>query len=195
MCLAALRLQVESFVASSRIARWGAIGLVQASVIWVVLGLSSVVGYLQAIPGREDVVLFIVAMLLTAASLVGLHTLQKDSYGRLGRTGFYVALAAIAAHVLGAVLYLAGDSAFQWLSSPVGAFGMLTGFVLYGIATLRARVAMVWLDSRRFHARFAGVGTPLGGVLEQLVVRSVLPGDGLRALVVEKHSGPGSITS
>ena len=131
-------------MATSGTARWGAIGLVLGSVIWVVLGLSSVVGYLQAIPGREDVVLFVVAMLLTTAGLVGLHTLQKDSYGRLGRTGFYVALAAIAAHVLGAVLYLAGNSAFQWLSSPVGAFGMLIGFVLYGIATLRARVLPRW---------------------------------------------------
>ena len=80
-------------MASSGTAWWGAIGLVLGSVIWLVLGLSSVVGYLQAIPGREDVVLFVVAMLLTAAGLVGLHTLQKDSYGRLGRTGFYVALA------------------------------------------------------------------------------------------------------
>ena len=42
------------------------------------------------------------------------------------------------------MLYLAGNSAFQWLSSPVGAFGMLIGFVLYGIATLRARVLPRW---------------------------------------------------
>ena len=76
-------------MASSGIARWGAIGLVLGSVIWVVLGLSSVVGYLQAIPGREDVVLFVVALLLTAAGLVGLHTLQKDSYGRLGRASMW----------------------------------------------------------------------------------------------------------
>lgn len=132
-------------MATSRIVRWGAIGLMLSGVIWLVLGLSGVVGYpLQAIPGREDVVLFVVGMLLTAAGLVGLHSLQKDSYGRLGRTGFYVALTAIAAHVLAAVLFLAGNPAFQWLSSPVGRFGMLVGFVLYGIATLRARVLPRW---------------------------------------------------
>ena len=131
-------------MASSRIVRWGAIGFMLGGVIWVVLGLSPVVGYLQAIPGREDVVLFVVAMLLTAVGLVGLHTLQKDSYGRLGRTGFYVALAAIAAHILAAVLYLAGNPAFQWLSFPVGILGMLIGFVLYGIATMRARVLPRW---------------------------------------------------
>lgn len=131
-------------MASSRIVRWGAMGLMLGGVIWVVLGLAPMVGYLQAIPGREDVVLFVVGMLLTAAGLVGLHTLQKDSYGRLGRTGFYVALAAIAAHILGAVLYLAGNPSFQWLSSSVGRFGILIGFVLYGIATLRARVLPRW---------------------------------------------------
>ena len=131
-------------MASSGIVRWGAISLMLGGVIWGVLGLSAMIGYLQAIPGREDVVLFVVAMLLTAAGLVGFHTLQKDSYGWLGRTGFYVSLAAIAAHVLGAVLYLAGNPAFQWLSSPVGALGMLIGFVLYGIATLRARVLPRW---------------------------------------------------
>ena len=33
--------------------QWGAIGLVLSEIMWVVLGLSAVVGYLQAIPGRE----------------------------------------------------------------------------------------------------------------------------------------------
>jgi hypothetical protein len=45
-------------------------------VVWLVLGLSNVFGYLQAIPGREDVVLLVLALLLTATGLVGLHALQ-----------------------------------------------------------------------------------------------------------------------
>ncbi len=36
--------------------RWGAIGLMLSGMTWIGLGLSVVVGYLQAIPGREDVV-------------------------------------------------------------------------------------------------------------------------------------------
>jgi hypothetical protein len=112
-------------------------------VIWVVLGLSALVGYLQAIPGREDVVLFVVAHLLLAVGLVGLHALQKGSYGRLGRAGFYIALVAIAARVLGAVVFLAGSSALEWISLPA-TLGMLVGFVLYGVATLRARVLPRW---------------------------------------------------
>lgn len=78
-------------MAASNLIRWGAIGFMLGGVIWVVLGLSALVGYLQAIPGREDVVLFIVAMLLTATGLVGLHTLQRGSYGRPGLAGLCIA--------------------------------------------------------------------------------------------------------
>ena len=130
-------------MASSGLIRWGAVGLMLGGVIWVVLGLSALVGYLQAIPGREDVVLFVLAHLLLAVGLVGLHALQEDSYGRLGRAGFYIALVAIAARVLGAVVFLAGSSALEWISLPA-TLGMLVGFVLYGVATLRARVLPRW---------------------------------------------------
>jgi hypothetical protein len=79
---------------SSGLVRWGAMGLMLGGVVWVVLGLSAVLGYLQAIPGREDVVLLIIALLLTAAGLVGLHALQRTRYGLLGRAGFWIALAS-----------------------------------------------------------------------------------------------------
>jgi hypothetical protein len=111
--------------------------------VWTVLGLSALFGYLQAIPGREDVVLFIFALLLTAVGLVGLHALQGGNYGPLGRVGLYVALAAVAARISGAVVFLAGSSALEWISSP-GTVGMLVGFVLYGLATLRAGVLPRW---------------------------------------------------
>jgi len=117
---------------SSNLVRWGGLAAMLGGVTWVVLGLGAVVGYLQAIPGREDIVLFVVALLLTATGLVGLHTLQKGSYGLLGLAGFYIALAAITARILGAVVFLAGSSALEWISLP-GTLGMLVGFVLYGV--------------------------------------------------------------
>ncbi len=128
---------------SSALIRWGAIGFVLGGVVWAVLGLLTAVGYLRATPVRDDVVLFIVAHLLTAAGLVGLHTLQKGSYGRLGRAGFCIALAAVAARISGAVVFLAGSSVLEWISFPATS-GMLVGFVLYGVATLRARVLPRW---------------------------------------------------
>jgi hypothetical protein len=128
---------------SSNLVRWGGLAAMLGGAMWVVLGLGAVVGYLQAIPGREDVVLFVVALLLTAIGLVGLHTLQKGSYGLLGLAGFYIALAAITARILGAVVFLAGSSALEWISLP-GTLGMMVGFVLYGFATLQARVLPRW---------------------------------------------------
>jgi hypothetical protein len=112
--------------------------------VWLVLGLSAVIGLLQAIPGREDVVLLIVALLLTAAGLVGLHALQGARYGFFGRAGFYVALVALLARALGAGVYLAGSSALQWISYPWGTVAMLVGFVAYGVATVRAGVLPLW---------------------------------------------------
>jgi hypothetical protein len=130
-------------VSPDSVVRWGAIGLMLSGMMWVVLGLSVVVGYLQAIPGREDVVLFIIALLLLAAGLVGLHTLHKNSYGLLGRVGFYLTFAAVGARILGGMVFLAGSSTLEWISLP-GTLGMLVGFVIYGFATLQARVLPRW---------------------------------------------------
>ena len=129
---------------SSGLVRWGAIDLMLGGVVWLVLGLSNVFGYLQAIPGREDVALLILALLLTTAGLVGLHALQGRSYGFLGRVGFYIAFASLLARALGAGAFLAGSSALSWISYPWGTVGMLVGFVVYGLATLRARVLPRW---------------------------------------------------
>ncbi len=156
-------------MASSGLIRWGAMGLMLGGVMWLVLGLSTVFGYLQAIPGREDVVLFVVALVLTAAGLVGLHSLQRGGYGLLGQIGFYIALAAVAGRILGAVVYLAGSSALEWISLP-GTLGMLVGFVLYGFATLRARVLPRWyglalLASMPVSLPLATYGTALFGLI------------------------------
>ena len=139
-------------------------------VVWVVLGLSEVLGFLQAIPGREDVVLLIVALLLTAAGLVGLHALQGTRYGFFGRAGFCVALASLLARALGAGVYLAGSSALEWISYPWGTIGMLVGFVAYGAATMRARVLPLWyglalIVSVPISLPLAAYGTALFGLI------------------------------
>jgi hypothetical protein len=128
---------------SSELIRWDAIGLMMAGLTWLVLGLAAVLGILQAIPGREDIALLAVALLLTAAGLAGLHTMQRGHYGLLGQAGFYLALVAIAGRILGIVVYAAGSSALEGISFPATA-GMLVGFVLYGVATLRAGVLPRW---------------------------------------------------
>ena len=123
--------------------RLGTVGLTLGGATWLLLGVLAATGTLQAIPGREDVVLFAVALVLTAAGLIGLHALQEDGVGLLGRAGLYVSLAAITARLLGAVVFLAGSTALEWISSP-GVLGMVVGFALYGAATLRAGVLPRW---------------------------------------------------
>jgi hypothetical protein len=130
-------------MASSGLLRQGAIGFMLGGVTWLVLGLSARFGYLQAIPGREDVVLYVVAQLFTVAGLLGLHTLQKESYGLLGEAGFYLTLVAMTGRILDAVVFLAGNPVLEWISLPATLI-MLLGLVLYGVATLRARVLPRW---------------------------------------------------
>ena len=88
--------------------------------------------------------LLIIALLLLALGLVGLHALQGGSYGRIGLAGLYTALAAIAAQVLGWFVILVGSAALWWLVSPVGPLVKLVGLVLYGAATVQARVLPPW---------------------------------------------------
>ena len=128
---------------SSRLVRWGAICLILGGAVWLLLGLLKAFDILRVIPGREDVVLLALALVLTAAGLVGPHALQKESYGLLGRAGFYIAVASLLARALRDVLFLAGSSALQWIVWP-SVLGLLVGLVLMGIATLRARVLPRW---------------------------------------------------
>jgi hypothetical protein len=155
---------------SSGLVRWGAIDLMLGGVVWLILGLSNVFGYLQAIPGREDVVLLIVALLLTAAGLVGLHALQRGRQGLLGQAGLYIAVVSLLARALGAGVYLAGSSALAWISYPWGTIGMLVGFVTYGAATMLARVLPLWyglalIVSVPISLPLAAYGTALFGLI------------------------------
>jgi hypothetical protein len=130
---------------SSGLVRWGALGLFLGGTVWLVLGLFDLFDGLLAIPGRKDsVVLLALGLVLTAAGLVGPHASQKDRYGLLGRTGFYIAVASLLARALRDVIFLAGSQTLlQWIVRP-SVLGMMVGLVLMGIATLRARVLPRW---------------------------------------------------
>ena len=95
----------------------------------------------------SDGLLFLAA-LLTLAGLVGLHTLQRGNYGRIGRAGFYTAAVGLLAQALAALLLLISSDVsevpLQWLVTPVGSLTVLVGLVLYGAATLQARVLPPW---------------------------------------------------
>jgi hypothetical protein len=87
----------------------------------------------------------VVPVLLTLVGMVGFHTLQKANYGGIGRGGFYTVVVGLLAQVLGTITHLlSGSEAPEWLVFPVGIGLMIVGLVLYGVATLQARVLPRW---------------------------------------------------
>jgi hypothetical protein len=130
-------------MSSSDLIRWGGLAAMLAGMVWIVAGL---LGRVVANPETNSWVniLFIVAVLLVLVGLVGFHTLQKGNYGRIGRAGFYTVVVATFAQVLALVVFLAGSDALFWLQFPVGGLAVLVGFVLYGAATLQAKVLPRW---------------------------------------------------
>jgi len=88
-------------------------------------------------------VLLIVALLLLLTGLAGFHALQKGNYGRIGRAGFYTVVVAALVMIVAFVVRLFGSLALEFVE-PLGILGMLVGLVLYGAATLQARVLPRW---------------------------------------------------
>jgi hypothetical protein len=106
-------------MAASNHVRWGAIGFLLGGLVWVVSGLLIVFGSRIMGPHPVYFLLFVVALLLTSAGLIGLHALQEGSYGLIGQVGLYTVLLAFALQALGTVFcYLEAQpscgSCLQW---------------------------------------------------------------------------------
>lgn len=139
---------------TTSLVRWGAIGAVIAGVAWAV---SDVLALL--FPGQEEGPIGSTSFYLIEsadaiagagmlAALVGLYVVQARSLGRLGISGFAVPFIGTALVLLSQLLVLIfldriGGTLLQ-LSFGLGALGWLVGFVLFGIATFRARVLPRW---------------------------------------------------
>jgi len=86
----------------------------------------------------------IVGYVLEVVGLLGFHALQGSNYGRIGRAGLYTTIGAIVVwEVLLLTSLLGGAVGLGWLV-VVGVLGSLVGLVLYGAATLQARVLPRW---------------------------------------------------
>src|SRR5215203_1798882 len=131
---------------SSNIIRWGGLAAMLGGLFWVVWSLLGRVSFEAAGSPFADVMLLLAAV-LTLGGLVGLHALQGGNYGRIGRAGFYTAAVGLLVQALAALFLMGSDVweiTLQWLVAPVGSLIILVGLVLYGAATLQARVLARW---------------------------------------------------
>lgn len=127
---------------------WSWIGGV-AAMLGGVAYVSEAVVFAASPGGALQGVVSLVAVLLTAVGLAGFHAFQKESYGRLGRGGFYAAIAgslamigAVAASLLAGGGYLEG--AFAGAAFGIGFLVLMVGWILYGAATLQAKALPRW---------------------------------------------------
>ena len=91
--------------------------------------------------------LMVVALALVPVGMVGFHALQRQSYGRMGLAGFWLVVIASLLVAVGVADYFVWGDFLQdappvWLGW--GLLGLVVGFVLYGAATLRAKVLPRW---------------------------------------------------
>lgn len=137
-------------MASSNLIRWGALGALVAGVAWIasfVVGLASE-GQGSEILGLPSFYLIEgltgLALAGTLVGLLGLYARQAASYGVLGTVGFLAALVGTILVLANVLLIRAAERNLLDLLLLLGLVGMLLGFVLLGIATLRAGVLPQW---------------------------------------------------
>jgi hypothetical protein len=152
-------------MSSSNLIRWGGLAAITGGVVWVADALLLLATPVSAVSDG----LFGIAALCTAGGFVGFHALQKDDYGRIGRGGLWTVVVATLAQVVGLIVFLLGSSALEWLVFPVGTSAVLIGFVLYGAATLQARVLPRWCGIAIIVAPFLFLLGDYSGILFGLV--------------------------
>jgi hypothetical protein len=134
-------------VSSSELVRWGGLAAMLGGIAYVV---NVLLGLLVSETTTSVVHLLadsfaVIPVLLTLVGMVGFHTLQKANYGGIGRSGFYTVVVGLLAQVIGTITHLlSGSEALEWVVFPVGIILMIVGLVLYGVATLQARVLPRW---------------------------------------------------
>jgi hypothetical protein len=133
-------------MASSDLLRWGGLAAILSGVAFIAMFLLAMVIPEPLPDSFSDKVLsvvFIVALLLVLVGLAAFHALQKENYRRIGRAGFYTVIVGTSAQILAQLVLLLGSTALEFLDF-LGLLAVMVGFVLYGVATLQARVLERW---------------------------------------------------
>ena len=151
-------------MSSSGLIRWSGLAAMVAAALLVVGDLLNLTVLFSSEPFSEEAqsgsylfrqVLFLLGVMLLLLGLVGLYTRQSQAAGTLGLVGFLVAYAGtvLVAGFLWASTFITPALAtevpeFLDAGPPPGFFPALitcgVGWLLFGIATLRARVYPRW---------------------------------------------------
>jgi hypothetical protein len=127
----------------------GAVGAVVAGVAWAVSDIFVLIVAGERY-GRPVESMDAIAEAGMLAALVGFHVLQARSFGRLGVVGFAIAFVSVALVLVATLLVVIFPELPEQtqhalgLLFGLGLLGGLVGFVLFGIATLQARVLPRW---------------------------------------------------
>lgn len=124
---------------SPKLTQWGGL----AAMLGGLAGMGAGITFNVAAWERAGDALLPAAYLLTAAGLAGFHALQKEYYGRIGRGGFYTATIGSLSAVAATTASFVGRVELDLLHA-VGALLLIVGYILYGVATLRARMLPAW---------------------------------------------------
>ena len=90
-------------------------------------------------------VLIVVSLLLVPIGMAGFHALQKRNYGLIGHTGLWTSVISSMMVATGLTGYLRWEGLrLLWLVTAGGGLGLMVGFILYGVATLQARILPPW---------------------------------------------------
>jgi hypothetical protein len=129
---------------SSDPVRWSGLAAVVGGVAWILAW--TILGAMPVAPpgghreGWESFNLWSgVALMLTMIGLTGAHLRQVRRIGGIGHAGFvlpWIGTASMGAGRLGQLVEIGGT----WILVILGAFALTSGVVLFGIATLRAKV-------------------------------------------------------
>ncbi|MDQ3863961.1 MAG: hypothetical protein M3317_10745 [Actinomycetota bacterium] len=122
------------------LSRWLGLAAIVGGVLWAAQNV--LVLAVEEIRWTEGV--FLVALLLVLAGVVGFHFLQADRYGPIGRAGLWTIFCASVIQEVGLLIFIFGDATLFWLVSPVGYVAMIVGYVLFGAATVQAGVVPRW---------------------------------------------------
>jgi len=117
--------------------------------------------------------LLVIALLLVPVGMAGFHLLQQHTYGRMGRAAFWLVVVGSMVMLLSGTIFLklgqqAGDLSQAWpplgwvvVALVGGLVSMLGGFMLYGEATLQAKVLPPWCGVAFIAAPPFGVATSI----------------------------------